>query len=62
MSESTLTLTGALDPRDSWEAKLCPIAKSLEVVGTRSAFMLLREAFYGTARFDDFVIGRRRFF
>jgi DNA-binding HxlR family transcriptional regulator len=56
MSESTLTLTGALDPRDSWEAKRCPIAKSLEVVGTRSAFVLLREAFYGTARFDDFAI------
>jgi DNA-binding HxlR family transcriptional regulator len=51
----TLTLTGALDPRGSWEARRCPIAKSLEVVGTRSAFVLLREAFYGTTRFDDFA-------
>ena len=25
------------------------------MVGTRSAFLLLREAFYGTSRFDDFA-------
>jgi DNA-binding HxlR family transcriptional regulator len=55
MSESTVTLTGVLDPRDGWEAKRCPIAKAMEVVGTRSAFVLLREAFYGTSRFDDFA-------
>jgi DNA-binding HxlR family transcriptional regulator len=55
MNESTLTMTGALDPRGGWEARRCPIAKSLEVVGTRSAFLLLREAFYGTTRFDDFA-------
>jgi DNA-binding HxlR family transcriptional regulator len=52
----TLTLTGALDPRGGWQADRCPIVKSMEVVGTRSAFTLLREAFYGTTRFDDFVI------
>jgi DNA-binding HxlR family transcriptional regulator len=27
----------------------------MQVVGTRSAFLLLREAFYGTTRFDDFA-------
>jgi DNA-binding HxlR family transcriptional regulator len=27
----------------------------MEVVGTRSAFLLLREAFYGTSRFDEFA-------
>ncbi|HEY1625136.1 MAG TPA: helix-turn-helix domain-containing protein [Streptosporangiaceae bacterium] len=53
--QPTLNLTGNLDPRDGWEAKLCPIAKAMEVVGTRSAFILLREAFYGTTRFDDFA-------
>lgn len=56
MSEPTLTMTGALDPRGGWAARRCPIAKSLEVVGTRSAFVLLREAFYGTTRFDDFAV------
>jgi DNA-binding HxlR family transcriptional regulator len=55
MTERTLTMTGALDPRGGWEAKRCPIAKALTVVGTRSAFVLLREAFYGTTRFDDFA-------
>jgi DNA-binding HxlR family transcriptional regulator len=53
---TALTLTGALNPRGGWEARRCPIIKSLEVVGTRSAFALLREAFYGTTRFDDFAV------
>ena len=30
-------------------------AKSLDVISTRSAFLILREAFYGTTRFDDFA-------
>jgi DNA-binding HxlR family transcriptional regulator len=34
----------------------CPIASALDVVSTRSAFLLLREAFYGTSRFDDFSV------
>jgi DNA-binding HxlR family transcriptional regulator len=55
IATQTLTLTGSLDPRGGWEATRCPIVKSMEVVGTRSAFVLLREAFYGTTRFDDFV-------
>ncbi len=33
----------------------CPVVRSLEVVGTRSTLLLLREAFYGTRRFDDFA-------
>ncbi len=31
------------------------MARALDVVSTRSAFLLLREAFYGTSRFDDFA-------
>jgi DNA-binding HxlR family transcriptional regulator len=31
------------------------IAGSLEVITTRSAFLILREAFYGTTKFDDFA-------
>jgi DNA-binding HxlR family transcriptional regulator len=53
--QGTLTLTGVLDPRGGWDARHCPIVRSMEVVGTRSAFTLLREAFYGTTRFDDFA-------
>jgi len=43
--------------RDRWSAANCSVARALEVVGTRSTFLLLREAFFGTRRFDDF---RRR--
>ncbi len=48
-------LTGPLDPRGAWTASECSLARALDVVSTRSAFLLLREAFYGTARFDDFA-------
>lgn len=51
----TLRMTGPLDPRDAWTADRCTIAKALDVVSTRSAFLILREAFYGTTRFDDFA-------
>src|SRR5437763_12749176 len=53
--DTALRLTGTLDPRDSWPADRCTIARALDVLGTRSAFLILREAFYGTARFDDFA-------
>jgi DNA-binding HxlR family transcriptional regulator len=48
-------MTGGLDPRSSWTADRCSIAKSLDVITSRSAFLILREAFYGTTRFDDFA-------
>jgi len=48
-------MTGSLEPRGAWTADRCTIAKALEVIPTRSAFLILREAFYGTTRFDDFA-------
>src|SRR3954452_11014342 len=53
--ETAVRLTGELDPRSAWTASRCSIAKALDVVSTRSALLLLREAFYGTTRFDDFA-------
>jgi DNA-binding HxlR family transcriptional regulator len=53
--EGTVRLSGRLDPRDGWSAAPCSMARALEMVSTRSAFLILREAFYGTARFDEFV-------
>ena len=44
-----------MEPRSSWKATRCTIARALDVIGTRSAFLILREAFYGTTRFDDFA-------
>lgn len=51
----TVRLTGRLDPRGSWSADACSIGRALDVIGNRSALLLLREAFYGTTRFDDFA-------
>lgn len=53
--DHTLQMTGSLEPREGWTADRCTIAKALEVIPTRSAFLILREAFYGTTRFDDFA-------
>ena len=53
--DHSLRMTGGLDPRDGWTAERCTIARALDVIPTRSAFLVLREAFYGTTRFDDFA-------
>jgi hypothetical protein len=34
--------------------KECSIARAMEVVGDRWSILLLREAYYGTKRFDEF--------
>ncbi|MCU1591412.1 MAG: transcriptional regulator [Frankiales bacterium] len=49
----TAVLEGKLADRDAWTADRCSIAKALDVLGTRSSFLLMREAFYGGRRFDD---------
>lgn len=49
-------LQGPLADRDSWSAVgQCPIEKTMGLVGTKSAVLIMREAFYGTTRFDDFA-------
>lgn len=53
--DPTVQMAGTLDPRGGWEAERCPIAGALDVLSARSSFLILREAFYGTSRFDDFV-------
>ena len=51
----TITLQGRLSDRDSWPAINCSIRKALDVVGTRSALLIMREAYYGARRFDEFA-------
>jgi DNA-binding HxlR family transcriptional regulator len=48
-------MIGSLEPRAGWTADRCTIARTLAVIPTRSTFLILREAFYGTSRFDDFA-------
>jgi DNA-binding HxlR family transcriptional regulator len=51
-----VTLEGKLADRGAWSAVgQCPIERAMAVVGTRSAMLILREAYYGTTRFDDFA-------
>jgi DNA-binding HxlR family transcriptional regulator len=33
----------------------CPISRALSVVGNRSVLLIMREAYFGTTRFDDFA-------
>lgn len=51
----SVTLSGPLADRSSWSTEECSIGKAMDVVGSRTAMLLLREAFYGTTRFDDFA-------
>ena len=49
-------LQGVLAERDKWSAVgQCAIEKTMSLVGTKSAMLLMREAYYGTTRFDDFA-------
>lgn len=53
--EDPMRLTDTLADRNRWSTRRCPAAAALDVVGSRSAVLIMREAFYGTTRFDDFV-------
>ena len=55
MGPMTFVLEGRFADRDTWTPTRCPIAKAFSVIGTRSAILVLREAYYGTRRFDDFA-------
>ncbi|MCE5289088.1 MAG: helix-turn-helix transcriptional regulator [Nocardiaceae bacterium] len=47
---------GAFLDRDAWPAeRWCRLETAFELIGTRSALVLLREVFYGSTRFDDLV-------
>jgi DNA-binding HxlR family transcriptional regulator len=43
------------DQARSHVTDFCPMERAMQVVGTRSAIVLMREAAYGTTRFDDFA-------
>ena len=48
-------LRGPLADRDAWSAVgECPIEKTMGLLGTKSAMLIMREAYYGTTRFEDF--------
>lgn len=51
---TVLARLGAFSDRDGWTAKgWCRIERSLDLIGTRSAMLVVRELFYGGTRFDE---------
>lgn len=55
MSVMPAVMEGPLADLSAWKPVHCSLVKALEIVGTRSALLILREAFYGTTRFDGFA-------
>jgi DNA-binding HxlR family transcriptional regulator len=51
----TVRLEGVLADRDGWTASRCSIDRAFSAIGSRSALLMLREALYGTRRFDEFA-------
>ncbi|MFV2009996.1 MULTISPECIES: winged helix-turn-helix transcriptional regulator [unclassified Micromonospora] len=37
-----------------YDSQTCPVARALEVVGERWTILIVRDALFGTTRFDDF--------
>jgi DNA-binding HxlR family transcriptional regulator len=54
---NTLRVADGVLPREEWPAvnDHCAIAQMLGVISTKTAFLVLREAFYGATRFDQFA-------
>ena len=45
-----------LRDRRSWSAgDACSVSKALDLLSTKTVFLVIRECFYGTTRFEDFV-------
>jgi DNA-binding HxlR family transcriptional regulator len=43
------------ESREAWSMTNCSIGRAMDIVGNRSAMLIMREALLGTRRFDDFV-------
>src|SRR5215472_9098192 len=53
MSDS-LAYTGVV-PQAAPEPRICPVARTLDLVGEKWALLAVREAFMGNGRFDEIV-------
>jgi DNA-binding HxlR family transcriptional regulator len=50
-----MRLEDRLADRTRWSTQgRCPVERAMGLVGSRNAMLVMREAFYGTTRFDDF--------
>lgn len=55
MGRMPAVMEGPLADLSAWKPDHCSLVKALEIVGTRSALLILREGYYGTTRFSDFA-------
>ena len=56
MSTGSAAFDAPLSDRSTWQAHgRCSIGRAVQVVGSRSALLLMREAFDGTRRVGDFA-------
>lgn len=51
----SIAFSDELADRSAWRVDNCPIALTAELIGSRASILVLREAFFGTRRFDEFV-------
>jgi DNA-binding HxlR family transcriptional regulator len=51
----SMTVEDQLADRTRWLPEFCSIAKTLDLLSTKTTFLVLRECFYGTTRFEDFI-------
>jgi DNA-binding HxlR family transcriptional regulator len=55
-TETQMEFEPSLRDRSRWNVgEACSMTRVLEVLSTKTAFQTLRELFFGTVRFDDFV-------
>ncbi|WP_227985134.1 winged helix-turn-helix transcriptional regulator [Nocardia spumae] len=52
-----MTFEARLRDRDDWSiGDHCSAGRVLDLLSTRTVFLVVRECFYGTTRFEDFVV------
>lgn len=54
INEWWLTYATRVALRREYDNEVCPMARSLEVIGERWTLLIIRDAFYGVVRFTDF--------
>jgi DNA-binding HxlR family transcriptional regulator len=54
--EPEIRMSGVLNPRSGWDAaNNCPVARTFDVLATKTSYLIMREAYYGATRFEEFV-------
>ena len=56
MGDVTMEFERPLRDRNKWSiGDACSVARMLDLLSTKTVFLVVRECFYGTTRFDDYM-------